>query len=230
MSTTSTVQEILDRARGIYLNDPNARTYPNDKLIPQLKAAYDDLQTEYQENGLSTIDEIAAPVTITAGITTYGTLPTDFVWPVKLEERIAGSTDLYTPMRQLRWEANITPDTQLNYWAYREDTILFPEATTNREVRLYYQKLYPDFPVGTGDPVIDATTNVLGHAIAALAARIAWYVHIFINQNSTLADLCMREWENEKFMVINLYVKAGQSIPARPRPFRTFYRLGNFWP
>jgi len=227
---TSTVQEIFDRARGAYLNDPDARVFTNAKLVPVLKSSYDDLQTDLVANDLSTVDAIAAPAIIAAGSTSYGTLPSDFIWPVKLEERASGSTDLYNPMTQLRWTNNITIDTSLNYWNFIGDSIDFPAASTNREVLLYYKKVYPDFPTGTGDPVIDATTNVLGHSISAMAARIAEYVHRFQLQNITLADQCRADYESNKFAIINEYVKRAQAIPARPRPFRTFWRLGAFWP
>jgi len=227
---TSTVQEIFDRCRSVYLNDPDGRVFTNSKLVPILKAAYDDLQTEYIANDLSTLDKVASPVTILAPATSYGTLPSDFIWPIKLEERASGSSNLYSPMSQLKFVNNITPDTALNYWQFMGDVINFPAATTNREVLLYYKKIYPDFPDGTGDPVIDKSTSVLGHSISAMSARIGELVQRFQLQNTTLADLCNKEWEGNVFSVVNEYVKRAQAIPARPRPFRTFWRLGGYWP
>lgn len=225
---TTTVNDIFDRARGVYLNDADGRVWPNAKLVPFLKASYDMYQTELANNALSTLDTIASPVTILAGATTYGTLPTDFVWPIKLEERTPGSVELYSPMYQFRWENNIRQGDILLYWSFRGDAILFPGALTDREVLLYYQKLYPDFPAGTGDPVIDKTTSVYGHALAALSAGIAAFIHKFVTQNNTMADSCNGIAKDETFKVINLYVKAAQSIPSRPRPFRTFWRLGGY--
>jgi len=226
---TSTVQEIFDQARSVYLNDTDAKVWSNNKLLPMLKAAYDSFQTVLANNDLSTIDAIDIPAHIVlAAATTYGTLPIDFVWPVKLEERAQGSTDLYTAMVQTRWENNLKPTTTLNYWSFRGDDLLFPGATTNREVLLYYKKLYPAFPTGSGDPVIDVSTVIRGHSLAALSAKVAMLVHTFINQNTTLADLCEKTYQDETFKVVNIYIKKGQSLPARPRPYRVNYRLGGF--
>lgn len=228
---TNTVQEILDRSRSVYLNDPDAKVWSNTKLLPFLKSAYDDYQTELANNDLSTIDEVAPPLIITAGTTVYSPLPTDFVWPVKLEERLSGSDDLYTLMRQLRWTNNVrrTPDTRLDFYNYIGDAINFPEASVDVEVLLYYKKLYPLFPDQSGEPIVDKTTNVRGHAMAAISAKVAELIHRFVNQNTTLADLCEAQSKGEAFKVVNLYIKAAQAIPARPRPYRSYFRLGGYW-
>jgi len=223
----TTVQIILDQSRSVYLNDPDARVWSNSKLLPMLKAAYDSFQTVLANNDLSTIDAIDVPShIIAAGTTTYGVLPTDFVWPVKLEERSPGSGSLYTPMTQMRWSSNIEAGISLNYWSFRGDEILFPDAITNREVRLYYKKLYPDLPVGSGDPIIDVSTTIRGHSLAALSAKVAMLVHTFISQNTTLGDLCEKTYQDETFKVVNIYIKKGQSLPSRPKPYRVNHRLG----
>jgi hypothetical protein len=223
---TTTLQEILDRARTIYLNDANGRVWLNEKLIPFFKTAYDELQTEYNNNDLQTIDAIADPLTITTSTIVYSPLPADFVWPVKLEERAAGSNDIYTPMSQLRWNVNIAPGSMLVWWSFYGDAITFPEHTTDREVLLYYKQLYPDLPEGSGDPIVDNTTSIYGHALSATAARIAGLIHRYVNQNQAMAEQCDATWEKEKFSVINMYTKKKQAIPARPRPFRAI----GLWP
>jgi len=224
----TTVQDIFDRARAVYLNDFAGRVWPNDKLAPFLKSAYDNYQTILVNNDLSTLDAIASPVTILAGATDYGTLPTDFVFPTMLQERASGSTDLYVNMQQRRWTNNTKADDSLNYWAFIGDAITFPAALTDRQVLLYYKKLYPAFPDGTGNPIIDATTVVRGHAMAALSAEIAAVIHFFVSQNTTLAQMAHQVYEDETFKVVNMYVKSAQAIPSRPRPFRPFWKLGGY--
>src|SRR5215468_2490293 len=187
---TATVQEIFDEARSIYLNDADAKVYKNDKLLPFYKTAYDRYQVKLLQNALSTLDAVDTPKVITAGSTTYGTLPSDFAFPLKMEERLNGSpsTTLYTPMIQSRWVQNVAVNTELNLWAFRADGIEFPGASTDRQVRLYYKRLYPQVPAQSGDPIIDVSTIAYGHAKTALAAKIAGLLQRHINQNITLAD------------------------------------------
>lgn len=217
---TCPLQEIFDRARGTYLNDADARVWLNAKLLPYFKTAYDEYQTILNNNDLETIDAIADPLVIPAGIIIYNPLPPDFVWPVKLEERDAGSTALYDMMTPLRWNINIQPTTRFNYWSFYGDAITFPEATTDREVLLYYKQLYPVLPDTSGDPVIDKITTIYGHSLSALAARTAGLIQRFALQNFSLADQCDGTWEKESFNVVNMYTKKRQAIPARPKPFR----------
>lgn len=208
-----TVADVLLSARGVYLNDPSAVRLPDTKLIPALKVAQGMLETALEENSVQCKNKEAGPIKVTAGDRILNPLPADFVWPVKLEERIASSSDLYNPMVQRRWTPQEAQGPALKYWIWNNDQLQFLGATTDRDVMLYYQAIFPALNV--------ATDGVYNYAAEYYAAKIAWFVHTFIEQSPTLADECNTIAESHLDQIIRIMVKKGQSMPVRRRPFRS---------
>jgi hypothetical protein len=181
----ATPSEIMQEAAGVFLNDTPRTLWTNAILLPFLKRAFKDLLLELDKKNISQTKEIAAPITVPALVVSLTTpvvlLPTNFITPVKIEERADGSSDLYTPMEEKDWEANIIQTERLRYWTYREDDIKFPGATTNRQILLYYQKGLT-IPVDLDDPI--GLTNVESF----LSAQTAGYAAKFILQSDTRAE------------------------------------------
>lgn len=207
-----TVADVLLSARSVYLNDPSAVRLPDTKLIPALKVAQGMLETALEENSVqcknSTFDKV-----ITAGVLELSPLPADFVWPVKMEERASGSSDLFVPMSMRRWTPQEFKGDFLKYWVWNLDKIQFLGANTDREVRLYYQATFPALNV--------ATDGVYGYASEYYAAKVAWFAHMFLEQSPTLAEECNTVAEGHLDQIIRIMVKKTQAMPVRRRPFRS---------
>lgn len=214
MPATITAKDIMDDCRGVYLNDSSATLFTNTRLLPLVKKACDSMETRLEENNITCKNENSVPILVVAGVTELNPLPSDFVWPIALKERIAGSTDLYADMYERSWEPNISPGDKLVYWAWRADRIKFVGALTNREVLLRYQKSFPIVNV--------ASDAVYGYAKQFLSAKVAALAHLFIQQNELMAKTCNDEAEGNLSQVINIQAKKSQAVPVRRRPWSPF--------
>jgi len=181
----ASASEIMQEAAGIFLNDTPRTLFTDVILLPFLKRAFKDLLLELDKKNISQTKEVSAAITVPAlvvSLTTPGNLlPTNFITPVKIEERSSGSSDLYTPMEEKDWETNILQTERLRYWIFREDDIKFPGATTIRQILLYYQKGLT-VPVTLTDPI--GLVNVESY----LSAQTAGYAAKFILQSDTRAE------------------------------------------
>lgn len=207
-----TVADVLLSARSVYLNDPSAVRLPDTKLIPALKVAQGMLETSLEENGVQCKNKTEDKV-IAAGVLEYTPLPADYIWPVKLEERASGSSDLFVPMSMRRWTPQEFKGDFLKYWTWNSDKIQFLGANTDREVRLYYQATFPALNI--------ATDAVYGYAHEYYSAKVAGFAHFFLEQSPTLAAECDRIAETHLDQIIRILVKKGQAMPVRRRPFRS---------
>jgi hypothetical protein len=209
-----TALDIMNAARENYLNDAPAVLFTDAKLLPLLRTVHGFLETELEGNNIPCKHEIAPVKVITAGETGYLPLPKDMIWPIKMEERLSSSSDLFQPMTQKRWEPQLQLTDKLSYWVWRLDEIKFLGATTDREVLLYYQKAFPS--VDTVDEI------VYGKAEQYLVAKLAAMAHMFIQQNETLAGICDKAAQNNLDQIINIQTKKSQSLPVRRKPYIPF--------
>src|SRR5258706_9057173 len=218
MPLSDSVQDVLDRARNVYLNDTTAATYTNTILLPYAKQAYDDLEGEIERNNLALKNGIAV---ITVPKLPNGLIlavPGNFLYPIELRERNLGSVleSDYSTMSQRDFEPTRDPTDRLINWTYREGTVHFVGATTDRQVKLFYQESYPSLK--------DGTSLVRGDCLAFLASRVAGYAHLFIAQNETLAKVASDISERQLDGIILTNVKRTQSLGVRRRPYRPFAR------
>ena len=215
MSDPIIVQDILNDARQVYLNDTAGARFTDDKMIPHLRVANGMLETALEKNDVQCKNMIALPFIVTIGSLEYFPLPSDFIWPVKMEERLSGSTDLYSPMVQRVWEPQTTVTDKLIYWIYRGDKIYFKGANTDRDVLLYYQRSF--YPINAVED------SVYSNAREYLSAMTAALVHEFVSQNETLAARCKEIGEGHLEEIINIMTKKRQTMPKRRKgyiPFR----------
>lgn len=205
---SSILQRIATR-----LNDRQQKLYTDEKLLPLVQDAADELQLELELNGLLVLEKIWDPITIPQGTTHLGRLiPDDLLEPQRLDERLAGSTDLFYQMIGRMWPPNVQPTDSLRYWDYREEDIHFVGATTDREIKIYGLKnLVKVIGVESIIPVNNSKPFMISRS-AGLAAR-------FLGANPTRADAL----DNEAILMLNkltgIGVKSKQRTRTRRRPF-----------
>lgn len=209
MSEMTRVKDILALSKAVYLNDPSGSVFTDSKLLPLFKEAYGYLQTDLQENGLQCSNGVADGIIVKTGKTTLPYLPGDFAWPIDLEERLSGSSDLYQPMVNRRWIPSVLQTDKLIYWDWNGEFINFVGATTDRDIRIKYLK---DFPA-----VVSELSYARGKAEQFLSAKVAALAHIFISQNQTLAQAANDVAEENLEQIINMFAK--KQMPVRQKPY-----------
>lgn len=208
-----TALSVFDEARSVYLNDVNATIYTDTILLPFLKSAYEDFRNECALNGISEGYRVASPKTIAIAAVTYGTLPTDFLLPLRLEERTSGSTDLYIPMQEVRLLPQVQQTAQLTYWNWADSAINFVGSTSSNQVLLTY---YWDF---TPDATTTGTADLRANGRAYLSARLSAKLKLFVEQNQTQSAACNTVAEEQLKKIIGIMVRNRISVPVRQIAF-----------
>ena len=215
MGKTFTVSEVAQIMRDSYLNDTSGTIYTNAVLIPKIKLAYMSLETELQKHDISCGQATAEGIIVKAGQKVIPT-PGDFLFPIALFERRVGSSDRYDEMVGKRWSPDISISTQLGYYSWIGDVIHTPGALTDREVKIWYHKLFP---------ALENTTDfVLARSEQYLASRASALVHMFSSQNETLAGVCKQEAEDNLEQILQIYIKRTQATPVRRKGYSPPYR------
>lgn len=209
-----TAQTPLTEAKSL-LNDPNGSIYTDTSMLPLLQKAYAELQTKLMLNGMPVLKEKATAIAVNAGTVALGDgagLPSDFIYPIELKERVAGAgaTTLYEDMVELEWEPNTPQSTKLVYWNWREEEIKFLGATTNREVLVKYMK---------GLTRITATTTPISvnNATTFLAARCAAISALVLGSNPSRAEALNADAGMALQDLLGILVRRQQGIPIRRR-------------
>lgn len=218
MGKTFTVSEVMQIMRDSYLNDNLGNTYTNAVLFPKVKLAYMSLETELQKHNISCGQATAEGIIVTAGQKVIPT-PGDFLFPIALFERRVGSNDRYDEMVEKRWPPDISVSTQLGYYDFLGDVIHTPGATTDKEIRMWYHKLFPAFIDQT-----NYTDFILAKAEQYLASRASALVHMFVSQNESLAGVCKQEAEDNLEQILQIYIKRTQATPVRRKGYSPPYR------
>lgn len=214
---TVTVNNVVSEAQSM-LNDVGQSLFTLAILLPFINKAYDELQNDLIDNGVQVLNEISATLSITAGTTTINpqsVIGTNFVEPVRLQERDGASTneDDWVDMDEQDWEPSEAQQTVLGVWVWREQQINFRGATTDRDVRVFYHKALSVFTVG-GDAVgIERAKTFLAARTAALAAGL-------IGENWSRAEALQADADKHKEILLSIYAKKRQNIPKRRRALR----------
>lgn len=214
-----TAQDALDSAR-TYLNDAGASIWTNTILLPYLKEAYRDLLISLYLNSIPVVREkTSAPISVNAGTLTL-TLPADLLEPIKLKERLFGSSESYIPMSEKDFEPDVEQTESLRFWAWREEAINFVGATTKRDVLLFYWKTLT---------LPTAGTSTLGFLYSEiyLGPRTAGYAAGSVG-NPTLAKEAFDTSEIKLDKIIRANVKGQQALPTRRIPYRRGRRVRIF--
>lgn len=200
------------------LNDADAENFDDDRLIPFMAMAMRDLVSKLELNEIPSYNEISAVIPVNAAVLTL-TLPADFRTPIKLEERARNDTsNLFSPMYKRDWEPNAFPQSSLIYWVYREDSVKFLGATSDRDVKLYYQTIGQVINSVNSVITVIGLENVLGLLTAKLFAALAL-------RNIELADYINGLYSEQWDEFSRRRVKGKQDLPIQRPSFRDRRRL-----
>lgn len=208
----STFQDVADHARNVYLNDASSSIYTDARMLYWLKAA----QAELLDHLGIVNDQIFREITAVAYTANAATLTVSGLErPVYLEERPSTSTSItdYRRVDERMWELGEESTENLRFWSWREGIITVLPATTDRTVRVYYDKTI-------------ALPTLIGNSITSeawfdyLAAQASYLASMFGGNNPSRAAQCKQEAEGHLDQIQRLSVKKLQSIPVKRRPYR----------
>lgn len=210
--------EILSEIKGL-MNDPAGSIYPDGALIPLLNKSYRELQIKLGALGISVTRNVVGTSFLLSGIKTLGDgsgLPSDLIYPIELGERRSGSDDNYTLMHETEWEMDREATDHLEVWTWREESLWFVGATTDRQLLIRYVKSLA--------PVTDGTSPILiNDSQTWLAQRTASMASLLLGHNPSRAEALVTDlysangpWEDLKATK----VKRLQNIPVRRRRTR----------
>ena len=168
------------------LNDAAGNLFTDAVLLPYVNSAYRKVQralaniesgTFLTDNVLLVVPAVAqadasAQVSITDGTAPPNQLPTDLLVPMKLWERANGSSDDFIEMTDLTGHDGLPSEPQapmLRYWEWRADGLYFLGATRDTQIRLRYQKSYPDLADATSPVLVRHAQEAIAYAAAAMA-------------------------------------------------------------
>lgn len=203
--------DVMDRSRAV-LNDVAKDLYTNEVLLPYLKIANDDLSDELVDHGGTVQREVSVDLALSIG-NKSPILPADMIVPIEVFEKNQGEDDSYYRfMRQKDFLPNGLPGTELNVWAWREQSIVTQGSSIAKQLRVRYYRLILSI-TGENSPVeLTHALNYLAYHTAALAAE-----HIGQNRGKAI-DL-----ESQAIQKLNKLlkkeVKQNQANPVRRRGF-----------
>lgn len=213
----------IGKAVRAFLNDQDGTKFTNQRLLPYMQAAVDELEDELLLISSEVFGEVSAALDIPANTLelkysgTVPTLPSDLVEPVMLEEKVDGAAvSTYVPMTKVR-ELSVTPQIQtLDEWVWQEQSIKFIGATVAVDVRITYMKGFP----ALSDPVVDTqeipyneAAPFLQYKVAALAAELIAGNH---DRALVLHDSAIQALNR----TLGIRTKSQQDLPVRRREWR----------
>lgn len=181
----NTAGQITSLVRSL-LNDAAGNLFTDTVLMPYTNAAYRKVQRALGnvQSGTLLSDDVLLVVTAVTAVDASlqvsisdstappNQLPTDLLVPLKLWERCSGSSDDFVEMTDLTNHGGLPSqpqDTDLEFWEWRTDGLYFIGATQDVQIRLRYQKSYPDL-VDCNSPILVRNAQ---EAIAYFTAAMA---------------------------------------------------------
>jgi len=182
-------------------------------LEPHLKEAMREIMRSFNEAGVSRL-RMRADVNLTVGQTALTSssspaLPTDFLEPIRLWERLTSGTYLdFVQMVKVRdaLPQNEPQSTNLIWWEWRNAALYFVGSTQAVTIRIdYYADVTALLDYGDAVP-IDDINGPLGYLTAAGYA---------ISFDAGLSETLKAEGNRKLSTVINLDTHVKQERPAR---------------
>jgi hypothetical protein len=209
------------------LNDAAGNLFTDAVLLPYVNSGYRKVQralanigsgTFLNDNALLIVPAVtqvdaSAQVSITDATAPPNQLPPDLLVPEKLWERASGSSDDFMEMTDLTGHGGLPSAPQgqmLSFWEWRADGLYFLGATQDVQIRLRYQKSYPDLTDATSPVLIRQAQEAIAYLTAAMAgaARGAPQAERWdLAGADALEDLVSRAAQRD------------QQTPRRRRPF-----------
>lgn len=168
------------------LNDAAGNLFTDAVLLPYVNSAYRKAQRALanvqsgsflNDDVLLVVPAVSAvdaslQVSITDATAPPNQLPVDLLVPLKLWERINLSSDDFVEMTDLTNHDGLPSEPQverLRFWEWRADGLYFLGATQDTQIRLRYEKSYPDLSDATSPVLIRNAQEALAYAAAAMA-------------------------------------------------------------
>src|SRR5258708_4354704 len=168
------------------LNDASGNLFTDGLLMPYVNSAYRKVQRALAAAGQETflVDDVllvvpavsavdpSLQVVIDDSTAPPNQLPTDLLTPMEIWERANGSSNDFVRMVDVTSSGGLPAIGQgmtLGIWEWRQDGLYFLGATQDTQIRLRYQKSYPDFTDATSPVLIRNSQEALAYAAAAMA-------------------------------------------------------------
>lgn len=186
-SAYNTAGQICAIVRSL-LNDPAANLYTDGLLMPYINSAYRKVQRALAAAGEETflVDDTFLHFQPQPKPFVVVTTPTDMLTPMEIWERRDKSTDDFQRMTHLMGKAGKerpdewidltteTPDETcdhiFNAWQWEIDNLYMRVVGNPIEIRLRYQKAFPEFTDGSSVVLIRNAQEAISYNAAALAA------------------------------------------------------------
>ena len=213
MAASVLASEIMDQSAAL-LNDAAKTLYSYVAQLPYLKKAAEDLELiliALGSSGLQRAESAALPVVANTADQVLAGVPTNLFIPINVWERKSGSTDEWDLMVEEEWEENVAQGTTLGSWTFRNNTIILPPVSENREVKIdYWRQLTAITSENTSAEVVGSKTY--------LAAKTAELCARYIGENVERADALLNvEVIPCRERLESIYVKNAQSLRVRRR-------------
>jgi len=225
-SAYNTAGQITSLVRSL-LNDAAGNLFTDTLLIPYANAAYRKVQRALANIGsagflsddvLLVVPAVVAvdpslQVSITDSTAPPNQLPSDLIVPTKLWERANLSTDDFVEMVDLTDHGGLPSQEQgitLDLWEWRADGLWFLGATQDTQIRLRYQKAFPDLADGTSPVLIRNAQEAIAYYTAALASA---------SRGSPLAERWDGASDDALEDLVSRAVQREQNTIRRRRPY-----------
>jgi len=182
----NTAGQITSLVRSL-LNDAAGDLFTDSVLLPYVNSAYRKVQralgnvqsgTFLEEDLLLVVPAVpvvdaSVQVSLTDGSAPPGQLPPDLLVPLKLWERADGTSGYFVELADLTNHGGLPSqpqDSSLRFWEWRADGIYFVGATQDVQIRLRYQKAYPDLLDASSPVLVRNAQEAVSYFTAAMAA------------------------------------------------------------
>jgi hypothetical protein len=211
------VNEVLDQARGAYLNDRLAERWPTDELLPYFREAWTRLEAEFLANEIKAIQADSLVLTVPPNISDLSSLlnyPTDLVVPNEVLERLPGEDDFSWMALKEGENVSKKPARDFLYeYEWTGGVLQVSKAIRTIEVYIGYIKLFTGIAGENTALFAIHAKGFLAARTAALAAGFGGGAGIRAQAIGAISDEYLT-----KLMAIE--IKEQQNEPARHRPYR----------
>jgi len=209
------------------LNDASGNLFTDGLLMPYVNSAYRKVQRALAAAGQETflVDDVllvvpavsavdpSLQVVIDDSTAPPNQLPTDLLTPMEIWERANGSSNDFVRMVDVTSSGGLPAIGQgmtLGIWEWRQDGLYFLGATQDTQIRLRYQKSFPDFSDGSSVVLIRNAQEAIAYSGAAMAA---------LARGSPLAVTWDKAAQNALEDLIVTTVRRDQRVARRRLPF-----------
>lgn len=163
------VSQVVTRARNNYLG-AGVSVFSDPYMLGHVQAAFEEMESVFKTHQLPDVMVITAPYHVNGG--DGGIDPVAAGWTgfgdiELLEERIAGSTDAYTPMRLVDILSQRDSSDKIREYTHNQGQIQFVAPIAAVDVRAHY------FSSGNGSTLVSGSTILVDDCLNFLAAAAA---------------------------------------------------------